>query len=339
MSSEGEMATLLMPAEWADHDATWMGFPNAAYPGSGVSTEEAQQAWANVANQICDHEPVSMLCHPQQRGTAQRKLSGAITLVDYPLNDAWLRDSGPTFVIAGGQLSGVDWRFNGWGDNTQFDWHADNGIAAAICEIVGCNRHSSTLTNEGGGIHTDGEGLLLVTRTVQLDPDRNPGWCEAEVEQELHQQLGTHRAVWLPRGLYRDYEDNGTRGHVDMVACFAPGEQLLLHWQGNPDHPDHAVCAAIEATLREAGLDPRRLPAPATLRDNRDWVDYSYINHYVLNGAVIVPTFKDRQDDAALEQLAHYYPGRTIHGVDARVIFAMGGGVHCITQQQPSLPR
>lgn len=326
-----------IPPEWAPHDATWMGFPSSAYDGAGVSTSQAQAAWAAVANILADHEPVRMLCHPDWLKQAQKCLSSTVELVPYHLEDAWLRDTGPTFVIDSGRLLGVDWQFNGWGDNTQFDYSQDAGIARAICAHLGCDTSPSTLTNEGGGIHVNNEGMVLLTRTVQLDPQRNPGWSAHEVETEIHRQLGTSQALWLEQGLYRDYLDHGTRGHVDIVACFAPNGELLLHAQGHPDHPDHQRCQSFANTLKEAGFEVVSIEAPATLRDNRDWVDYSYINHYVLNGAVLVPTFNDKHDAAVIELLSEYYPGRAVRGVDARVIFAQGGGVHCITQQQPAV--
>jgi len=326
-----------MPPEWAPHDATWMGFPSNAYHGAGVSTAQAQAAWADVANTLVDHERVRMLCHPQWLKQAKKLLSGAVELVSVAIDDAWLRDTGPTFVIDDGALVGVDWRFNGWGDNTQFGYSQDAGIARTICEYIGCEISPSALTNEGGGIHVNGQGVVLLTHSVQLDPQRNPTWSATNVEEEIHKQLGTTHALWLPQGLYRDYLDHGTRGHVDIVACFAPKGQLLLHTQGHPDHPDHQRCLSFASTLSEAGFEVINVQAPATLRDNRDWVDYSYINHYVLNDAVLVPTFNDRHDAPIIELMGEYYPGRAIRGVDARVIFAQGGGIHCITQQQPAV--
>ena len=327
-----------MPPEWAPHSATWMGFPSGAYPGSGVSDDQVMQAWAAVANAIVDHEPVHMLCNPAHVGRAKRLLSSAVTVHEAALDDAWLRDSGPTFVLDDGQLSAVDWRFNGWGDHTAFDWKTDAAVAGVIAQLADVPVDRSELTNEGGGIHVDGTGLVLLTDTVQLDSNRNPNWQREQVEAEIHAKLGTERAVWLPEGLHRDYSDHGTRGHVDLVACFTSPNSVLLHRQDAEQHPDAELYPRLRSLLEDAGIAVRDLPAPTTLRDNVGWVDYSYINHYVLNGAVIVPTFADRHDAMALEILADAWPQRNVIGVDARVIFAMGGGVHCITQQQPALP-
>ena len=329
--------TCLMPPEWAPHSATWMGFPTGAYPEAHATDNDVWQAWANVANVIVDHEPVNMLCHPEQVPIAKRLLSSAVTLHQFPIADAWLRDTGPTFVVADKALKAVDWRFNGWGDNTAFAWGEDAKIAAHIADLLGIESISSQLTNEGGGLHVNGDGAVLLTDTVQLDPCRNPDWTRLQVEDEMHKLLGTDCATWLPHGLWRDYAAHGTRGHVDIVACFNESSSVLLHRQQDRSHPDFERYKSHREVLEQAGLTYIDIVAPKTLEDHFGWVDYSYINHYVLNGAVIVPTFSDPHDGLACEQLAEAWPERDIRIVDARVIFAMGGGIHCITQQQPRI--
>ena len=326
-----------MPPEWAPHAATWMAFPAAAYPTAGVSDADVWQAWADVANLIVDHEPVHMLCNRDQMAHAQRLLSSQVVLHEAEYNDAWLRDTGPTFGTHSGKLEAVDWRFNGWGDNTSFDWQPDAQLARRIADIINVEVISSPLTNEGGGIHTDGGQRVLLTTTVQLDADRNRDWSREQVEDEVHRQLGTEQAIWLPDGLWRDYADHGTRGHVDMVACFNAAGTVLVHQQQSQDHPDCQRYPEHCRALESAGLRAMAIPAPTTLRDASGWVDYSYINHYVANGAVIQPAFSDPGDGLARELLSEAWPDREIRMVDARVIFAMGGGVHCITQQQPRI--
>lgn len=162
-----------------------------------------------------------------------------------------MRDIGPTFLTGGsGRLAATDWVLNGWGAQEWARWDLDEKIAGQVCALAGARRYATSLVNEGGGIHIDGEGTVLLTETVQLDPDRNPGRTQEEVEAELHAHLGTTKAVWLPRGLAADYGQFGTRGHVDIVAAFARPGTVLVHTQPDPDHPDHAICQEIGKLLR-----------------------------------------------------------------------------------------
>jgi agmatine deiminase len=313
-----------------------MGFPRDSYAESGLNREAVQDAWSAVANTISDYEPLRMLCHPEDLTAAQRRLSESIDLIPVTLNDAWLRDIGPTFVVEDDALVAIDWQFNGWGQNTEFGWDDDDAIARQIAEILAVPTERLDIVNEGGGIHVDGRGTVLLTDTVQLDPTRNPGHDRGSIAAHIHTALGTDRAIWLSKGLWRDNFLNGTKGHVDIVACFAPDGRLLVHRQTSEDHPDFALWDDLAQQFSDEGLEVFPLEAPLTLKDHRDWVDYSYINHYVCNGAVICPRFDDPRDDAACERLEDAYPGRDIRMLDARALFAMGGGIHCITQQQPS---
>lgn len=339
------MITWTMPAETARHDATWMAWPSAPYTlgDSPAEADLARRTWAAVANEIAGFEPVHMLVPPAEAEAARRLLAGAVIRHEAPLDDAWYRDTGPTFVVGPGGLGAVDWVFNGWGEQDWASWEHDARAGEVAIAATGARRIGSPLVNEGGGIHTDGAGTFLVTETVQLDPRRNPGWTRARVEDELARTVGARQVIWLPRGLTRDNERFGTRGHVDIVATFAGSGVVLVHDQRDRGHPDAEVTDQLAAVLRAArdadgkALDLVALPAPATLRDAEGWVDYSYVNHYVCNGAVIACAFADPADAEAREVLAAAYPGRQIVQLDARALFARGGGIHCITQQQPAL--
>jgi agmatine deiminase len=327
------------PAEWEQHTRTWMAWPSSGYAlgDSEADIAEARGAWASVANAIVKHEPVTMVVDPSAADVAREWLDDRVAIVEAKLDDAWMRDIGPTFVRGPeGTLLGVDWIFNGWGAQSWAMWDHDAEIGRAVLASADVPVISSTLTNEGGGIHTNGDGTVLVTETVQLDPGRNPGWTRDQVERELLDTLGATRFVWLPRGLTRDYDEFGTRGHVDIVAAFCNPTTVLYHDQRNPEHPDFAVSEEVRTILEAEGFELIAVPAPETLRDDEGFVDYSYINHYVCNGAVILCGFDDPNDEVAKGILEKAYPGRTVELVDARPLFARGGGIHCITQQQPA---
>ncbi|NBW73252.1 MAG: agmatine deiminase family protein [Microbacteriaceae bacterium] len=326
-----------MPAEWVKHERTWLSFPSSEY---GIPAEEAYRAWSNVANAASEYEPVTVLVDPAQDEISKKYLSSEITKIVCDLDDSWIRDNGATFVVntETGKLGAVDWRFNGWGSLPFEAYQKDDLVAAVMAELTQAELIRSELVNEGGGIHVNGNGLLLVTETVQLGQERNPDWTRAEVEQELKEKLGVSDIVWVRRGLTRDYEAYGTKGHIDIVASFADEQTILMHDQQDDAHPDFSVSHEVASKLGElSNINLIKVPAPKTLRDSHGFVDYSYINHYILNGAVLLCAFEDENDAEAKAILTDAYPGREIRLLDARPIFARGGGIHCITQQQPAV--
>lgn len=338
--------TFRMPAEWAPHERTWMAWPGPNATFTGEDLAESRAAWAAVARAVRRFEPVTMVVPTGQSQHARTLLGPDIELVERELDDAWMRDIGPTFVSDGSRLAAVDWVFNGWGAQDWADWEHDAKIARQVADLAGVPVHSSPLVNEGGGIHVDGEGTVLLTETVQLGPERNPGWTKEQVEAEIHARLGTTKAIWLKRGLTGDYPPHGfgTLGHVDIVAAFAGPGVVVVHTQPDPSHPDHQLCKENVELLRSRtdargrALQVVEVPAPTAVRDEEGhWVDYSYINHYVCNGGVVLCGFNDPRDENAAGIFRRLYPGRSVTLVDARTIFAGGGGIHCITQQQPAV--
>jgi len=334
------MTSWKMPPEWSEHSRTWMAWPSNGYTlgESEMEADKARKAWASVANAIVEFEPVTMLCESSDLEIAKSYLDARVEISEAKLDDAWMRDIGPTFVKnESGKLGAVNWIFNGWGAQAWATWQKDSKIAGHIAELTKAEILDSRLINEGGGIHVNGNGVVLLTETVQLGEGRNSDWRKEEVEKEIHSKLGTNSAIWIKRGLTRDYDQFGTRGHIDIVACFADDKTILFHKQENPNHPDYEISLEVEATLRAAG-DFKLVPvaAPKVLTDSDGVVDYSYINHYVVNGGVILCSFDDENDQRAVQTLRNVYPGRKIVMVDARALFSRGGGIHCITQQQPA---
>ncbi|WP_423058564.1 agmatine deiminase family protein [Brevibacterium linens] len=337
-----------MPAETTAHERIWMAFPPSvnAFEETEEEAENARATWAAVARATSRFTPVTVVVSESQTENARRHLGEgegyAITIVNAALDDAWMRDIGPTYVLDhSGALYAVDWVFNGWGGQEWATWDNDQSIGRFVAAQSGTPVISSILCNEGGGFHVDGCGTVLATRSVQLDPGRNPGLTEAEVEAEFARTLGATKVIWLDHGLHRDNQTFGTRGHVDIVATMPSPGVVLIHDQRNPDHPDHVFSEELKAffaTQTTADGQPFEvvaLPAPLVLEDEEGWVAYSYVNHLVTNDGVIACTFDDPADAEALAVLERVYPGRTVIGIDARELYAGGGGIHCITQQQP----
>jgi agmatine deiminase len=341
------MTRWLMPHEGARHERLWLSWPTQGYTlgDTAEDAETARRTWAGVANAAARFEPVTVVIHPRDTDIAPRYLDPEIDIRVREIDDAWIRDSGPTFVRDDeGRLGAVTWVFNGWGQQEWASWEHDSTLAPAVAEWAGASRIDSDLVNEGGGIHVDGLGTVLVTETVQRDPARNPRRSRTDIEAELARTIGATTVIWLPRGLTRDSDTFGTRGHVDIVATLAEPGRVLLHDQRDPAHPDHGVTAELRAVLADA-TDARGkpfevvdLPAPRVLKDDDGFVDYSYVNHVLVNDGVLACAFDDPNDAEAAAILRDAYPGRDVVPIDARPLFARGGGIHCITQQQPLCP-
>jgi agmatine deiminase len=339
MTSRPSDDGFFMPAEWHPHTRTWMSWP--VEESVVAEPDVAFRAWSQVANTIVRYEPLTMMADPSQVESAAKWLDPAVEILEQPLDDSWMRDSGATFLIDGaGGLAGADWTFNGWGTGLA-DFANDDLIAARAIEAAGGLRYRSSLVNEGGGIHVDGEGTVLLTETVQLHDGRNPTWTKAEVEAELAAYVGAKKAIWFPRGLTSDYGGYGTNGHVDLLASFVRPGVVLCHVQPDSSHPDYEITKENLAILR-ASTDARgrqleviEVLAPTVLEAHGKPVEYSYINHYLANGLTLLSGFDDPRDADAAELFGKLFADRTVEFVDARPIFGYGGGIHCITQQEP----
>lgn len=334
-----------MLAEWERHTRTWMGLPPL---GGYVQREDptALDAWIATANTVAEFEPVSLLVDPSEIDRVADLVAPPVELVAADFDDGWLRDSGPTFVIddADETLVGVHWVFNAWGGMQEYG--RDARIGEFVAEQAGAAVLSSHLVNEGGGICVDGEGTVIITESVQLHERRNPGWTKQQVEEELAKTIGATTVIWLKRGLMGDMQQYrpglGTNGHVDVLAAFVRPGVVVVHGQPDPQHYDHAVMAENVRRLREArdaggrALEIVTIDAPPDTVVDGVSIDHSYINYSYVNGGLVMSTFGDEQADAdAAQILQDLHPELRLAQVDARPIFRNGGGVHCITQQEP----
>ncbi len=348
-----------MPAEWESHAGCWMLWPQRrdTWRNGG---KPAQHAFVEAARQISRFEPVTMGVNAEQYQNARAMLPPQIRVVELSNNDAWMRDTGATFVVNNkGEVRGVDWQFNAWGGLDKmmyFPWDKDQQVATKMLEIEGLAGYQAPLVLEGGSIHVDGDGTLLSTEQCLLHPNRNPQLERAQIEQLLADYLGVRHIIWLPRGVYEDETD----GHVDNLCCFVRAGVAALTWTDDRSDPQYERSAeAYEALMLARDAMGRRLevhkihqPEPMTmtaeeaggldvtdsafLRPEGERLAGSYINFYIANSAIIMPIFGDRHDSAAANTLATLFPEREIVRIQAREILLGGGNIHCITQQQPA---
>ncbi|NBF10852.1 agmatine deiminase family protein [Pseudomonas sp. Fl4BN1] len=335
-----------MPAEWAVHAATWMVWPhNQALweSGWGVTLAQVQEDFARVANAIARFEPVKMVVDPVALEGARALCGANIELVVQPVNDSWCRDSGPSFVCHPQQgLAGVSWRFNAWGGKSAHE--QDESLARRLLNQLGLECFGTSLANEGGAIHVDGEGTLITTESVLLNPNRNPGLGKAEIEEIFSRLLGVKKTIWLPGD--PDYVTGDmTDGHVDGVCAFARPGVLLVDATRDQSSVYAEVVRDNRRALELARDAQGRSFEMLELFEASEAVDTeaevfcaSYTNFYIANGAIIMPAYGIAADQQAAEVLALAFPGREVVPVQINHLAHGGGGVHCITQQQPAWP-
>ncbi|MGY2198029.1 agmatine deiminase family protein [Pseudomonas gingeri] len=347
MQSNGVQSTgWSMPAEWAPHAATWMVWPHnqALWESAwGVTLAQVQVDFARVANAIARFEPVKMVVDPSARASAAARCQANIELIELAVDDSWCRDSGPSFICHPQQgLAGVSWRFNAWGGKSAHD--LDASLGRRVLDHLGLEGFTTSLANEGGAIHVDGEGTLITTESVLLNSNRNPGMTKAEMEDIFARLLGVKKTLWLP-GDPDHVTGDMTDGHVDGVCAFARPGVLLV----DATHERDSVYAEVVRENRRAlelASDARGrrfelvdlFEASEAVDSDAEVFCASYTNFYLANGAVIMPAYGVDADQAAAVVLAEAFPGREVVPVRINHLAHGGGGVHCITQQQPAWP-
>lgn len=341
------------PAEWEQHDATWVAWPVNPDTWPGIF-ERIPPAFAEFVAAIARFEPVRILAGGAGVAESARPLIDAACsrhgsrfvpeMIDIPVNDSWCRDHGPIFLTgrndttAAGQSVIIDWNYNAWGGKYP-PWDLDELTARRIGELLQIRSLRPDLILEGGAIEGNGAGTVLTTESCLLNPNRNAGATRESMEAVLKQWLQASKIVWIPgHGIVGDDTD----GHIDQVARFVDERRVLVAAPYHPDAPEasdlRANFEAVAAGGNSAGDSlqpiPLVMPQPKFLDSNR--LPACHCNYYLANGAVIVPTFGDSADDDALQLLQDCYPDRTIAGVNAIDLIWGLGAFHCMTQQQPS---
>lgn len=320
------------PAEWEPHAAVWTAWPT--HPDWGSALDAARSEVAALCAVVADGEGAEevrvLVSSPEARRGAEAALGSAATLVDLPYGDIWLRDIGPIFVRdADGHVAARAFAWNGWGEKYLYPHDAE--VNAAICAWLGLAANRRDWVLEGGAIESDGAGTCLTTRQCLSNPNRNPGLSRADVEARLREDLGFQRIVWLDEGLKNDHTD----GHIDTLARFV-GLNRVVCMHPVPGDPNAAALTTIISALEAEGFDVHTIPSPGAVHgDDGELLPASYVNFYIGNRTVAVPTYGSPHDDEAVAGLAPLFPDRRVVGLSAKAILTGGGAFHCITQEQP----
>lgn len=339
-----------MPAEWEPHAATWLSWPHHEpdWPGK---LEAVSWAYTEIARVLGAHERLEILVHDASIEEAARNALTAhglgpdrYRLHAVPTDRAWLRDTAPSAVLGDDRhVELVRWQFNAWGKYDNYG--QDASVGDAVARLSGLRATVATRPDtgepvvlEGGAIDVNGAGLLLATEECLLSDTqiRNPGLTREGYEQIFRHYLGVRQTLWLGTGCVGD----DTHGHVDDVARFVAPDLIVLAYEPDPTDDNHVSSEDNLRRLQLAGADdgafrvvPLPYPRPVVMAGHR--LPASYLNFYIANGVVLVPTFNDPQDRVALTTLAELMPDRQVVGIHAVDLVWGFGTVHCLTQQQP----
>jgi agmatine deiminase len=326
-----------VPAEFEHHAATWMAWPTRREIW-GDHFAQVKSDYASLAKTIARFEPLRMVANSSDTAEARRLCGPSVAVIECPIDDSWSRDSGPIFLIdERGRLAASAWRFTAWGEK-YFPHDQDAALARRIAAHLEVPVLGSNLALEGGAILVDGEGTLITTESCLLNNNRNPGLSKAEVDAELMRVLGVHKVIWLPG----DPLEKETDGHIDGLAALSGPAQALFEINDDPDDPRFEILRenrrALELATDARGRSFEITPIEEVDRAMSVGERYcrSYVNFYVVNGAVIAPAYGLPSDSRVEAVLSKAFPQRTIVMLPIGAIAVGGGGFHCITQQQPA---
>jgi len=328
-----------MPAEWTPHAGCLVSWPCKEETWCGF-VKQAKRAYSEVICAISQFEPVFVLSDPSTTHEAHQAFPKETPVIELPLDDAWIRDNGPTFVSSdSGNLAIVQFGFNGWGERFP-PYDRDTRVPEVLADRTGLRRYVAPMVLEGGAICVDGEGTLLTTESCVLNPNRNPNYTRERIEEILGSFLGVRKVLWLRQGIHKSMID----GHIDGIAAFVGPSKVVLASTEDRSDPNHAIMRDNRDRLetmsdaRGRSIEIIDFPMPKLREIAGSRIAPCYTNFYIANGGIIAPTFGEPTDRTALEILGSLFPDHEVVGVRSEYIGVGGGEIHCITQQIPRIP-
>jgi agmatine deiminase len=324
-----------LPPDHVRHERTLVAWPTERRRADlwHDQLDAARDDHAEIARALVAHEPVTMIADEHNVADARQRCGPHVDVLALPIDDSWIRDSGPLVVLApDGARCAVHFGFNAWGRKFE-EYAGDAAVGRAVAEHLGLPVVEAPIILEGGSIAIDAAGRLVTTERCLLNPNRNPGLSRAQLESALCEWLGVTEVVWLPDGIR---EDDGTDGHVDNVVAFTPSGRVLLQGCDDPENPNHAIASENRKRLEQAGFEVVEVAVLPYAAIDGTRVPVPYVNFYAANGVVVVPTTGHAADADALAIIGEHYPGREVVAVPGAVLAYGGGGVHCVTQQVPA---
>ncbi|MEJ0061851.1 MAG: agmatine deiminase family protein [Alphaproteobacteria bacterium] len=323
--------TIFVPPEWATQKAIWTGWPS--HPDLWLDNlEPARRETAAMILALAKGQPVKVLVMGENSMAAARAAlpHPNVELIPARFGDMWQRDSGLVFARENGKPVALHFRVNGWGG--KYVLPHDDEVAGFIASRSGTPSRQFDFVLEGGSIEVDDAGNLLTTRQCLLNPNRNPGMSQTDMEAKLREAFGVEKILWLDRGLLNDHTD----GHIDNIARFIAKGHVVCQSPSGHDDPNRETLDAIARDLEAMGMEVARIPSPGLiLSEDGEPVPASHVNYIIGNKTVVMPVYEAHYSEMAAEALKALFPGRDIIALPANHILTGGGAFHCMTQQEP----
>ena len=329
---------LFVPSRTVEHARTFISWPCREELWGGLLAE-AEAEYAAVVEAVARFEPVTVIAAPGTRPQLPSGTTHPVDVREIPIDDSWVRDNGPIFVVDGqGGVAAVQFAFNAWGGKfAPFD--EDAQLPERLAEALAMRVYASPLVAEGGGLTFDGEGTVITTETVLLNPNRNPGMSRERAEELLGEYLGIERVIWLGGGLV---EDRDTDGHSDNVVQFVKPGVVLTQMAPDRSNPnwdvlnDNRARLAAATDARGRKLEIVEMPVLPYAEVAGEKFVVPYTNYYPVNGGIIAPLLGQPDDEPGFALLRELFPEREVVGVPSNLLAYGGGGIGCITQQLPA---
>ena len=335
----------MMPAEWEEHEATWLSWPKNpdTFPSDIMGSVES--TYCAMVSALKKHEKVKILVdneameeHVRQILSENGSDDKGVLFFLIKSADVWMRDYGPIGLVNRheGKLSLVKWTFNAWGEKYD-DLLYDDKTGHEVAQAIGGRIFFPDMVLEGGSIDVNGEGSLMTTEQCLLNRNRNPDLTKAQIERRLSDYLGVSNIIWLGEGI----EGDDTDGHIDDFARFVSSETVLCAATSDPADKNSRTLKKNLQLLEKATdkhgepLEVLTLPTPRPLSIPERRLPASYANFYVANRSVLFPVFGDKYDDTAAGIVQECFPERNVVPIPALDLVYGYGGIHCVTQQQP----
>ena len=329
-----------MPAEWEEHEATWVSWPKDPNTFPPDVLPKVEGAYVKMVEALAEGEEVRILVDDEkmeERVGPMLRRAQKVAFRQIKTVDVWVRDYGPTYVKGAEDVALVRWRFNAWGNKYE-DLLPDDLSGDRLAESTGLRVFRPGVVLEGGSIDVNGSGTILATEQCLLNPNRNPGLAKEDLEEVLKGHLGVTNVIWLKKGI----EGDDTDGHVDDVARFVGPRKVAVATEPNGRDPNHSILVGDNKALRKSSDETGRalevvtIPMPPPVEAVEGRLPASHLNFYVGNEVVVVPTFGGESDRQALKAIEGLFPAREVIGIDCRAMVYGLGTLHCVTQQVPS---